>query len=194
MKKQVIKLSELRNLIKEELAKGKKVIKEYTSNDKFINFKDFVIDNISFENYSDINETSDKIIQAYEIYLSETGNGKNKDLESYRRGLPSWFDGPYNDYDIKNLLYSLGFDEVENMNEEKVANMYWKLLSRIFYSSVKKLRHSLREGNENKDKSTRGSELAMNYILKIRKDFKIKKFTDDEVEDFTKYLKNELGL
>lgn len=44
------------------------------------------------------------------------------------------------------------------------------------------------------DKSNRGSELAMNYVLKIRKDFKIKKFTDDEVEDFTKYLKNELGL
>jgi len=40
----------------------------------------------------------------------------------------------------------------------------------------------------------RGHTMALDYISKIRKDFKLNNFTDEEVESFVSYIKGELGL
>lgn len=41
----------------------------------------------------------------------------------------------------------------------------------------------------NENSTTRGEDLARDYIAKIRSDFKKKRFTDSEVEQFMDYLK-----
>lgn len=42
----------------------------------------------------------------------------------------------------------------------------------------------------NENETTRGEDLARDYISKFRNDFKRKKFTDLEVEQFMEFLKS----
>ena len=48
--------------------------------------------------------------------------------------------------------------------------------------------------NEENEQIYAGHTMALHYISKIREDFKLNNFTDEEVESFVSYIKGELGL
>jgi hypothetical protein len=117
----------------------KKIIKENYSN-KYQDLENFVIDSIDFDEEVSRDE---KLKTGLERFEEEYGfiikrYGIKKAFIEYLQGLPSWIDIPYYYYDMKNLLYSLGFDEVENMEDHVLSKFYYDKISDIFLDILKK--------------------------------------------------------
>jgi hypothetical protein len=139
--KKKIKLNELRQIIQQ-------IIKEeYSHSDEMKNLKNFIIGNIDFEGYIgyegyediDINYPLESL---FEIFRSEKSwhikqVGVKKALEDWIKGLPSSLDLPYYTSEIKNLLYSLGF-EVREMGDDEVDKLFYNSVVEIILDSIKK--------------------------------------------------------
>jgi hypothetical protein len=113
----------------------KRVIKEEYDN-KYNDLKRFIIDSIHFEDYPNVME-KDKLIKGFEQFKEEYGfmverYGLKKAFIEYLQGLPSWLDIPFYYDEIDNLLYSLGFDEVRQMDSDELSKYWYNLVSDIF--------------------------------------------------------------
>lgn len=113
----------------------KKILKEEYG-DKNNDLKKFIIDSIFFEDEPNVKD-DEKLNKGFERFLDEYGfmvnrYGIKKSFIEYLQGLPSWLDIPYYYTDIENLLYSMGFDEVRDMDDEKLSKYWYDLISNIF--------------------------------------------------------------
>jgi hypothetical protein len=128
MKKIRLTENELTNIVK-------KIIKEMNE-DPYYELKKVIIDSIDFDGYDDVDDR-DKLRAGMEVFQSEYGwavsrMGIKKAFKEYLLGLPSWLDIPYYYTDMKNMLYSLGFDEVQDMDDDEISEMYYDMITDIF--------------------------------------------------------------
>lgn len=119
----------MRNLIR-------KILKEYVEQSPFEQLESFVEKNIDLSGYDDYENSTDKFGSLYEIFKDEYGwaikrMGEKKAIIEWLQGLPSSIDLPFYYFDIINLLYAIGFDDVKNMDESDVSDMYYDLISDI---------------------------------------------------------------
>ncbi len=94
----------------------------------------YIIDAIDLSGY-DVGNVSDfeKIKEFYDIFLSEKNwhveqIGIRNALEDYLRGMPSAIDLPTYYNDVRNFMYSIGYDEVKNMEDEELDKFYYNKL------------------------------------------------------------------
>lgn len=128
--KKIIRLTEsdLTRLIR-------RTINEIREDNPYDQLKKFLESNIEFEGYDFETKLNNKFTQLYEVFLDEYGwaikrYGQKKALIEWLQGLPSTIDIPYNYYDISNLLYALGFDEVKEMEDDDLADFYYSIVAK----------------------------------------------------------------
>jgi hypothetical protein len=122
--------SELINVIK-------KIINEQYD-DRRDNLKNYILDKLDFDDY-EIKKSKNPLRTGLKIFMSEYDHeikryGIKKAFIEYLQGLPSWISIPYSYYDIGNLLYSLGYDEVRdrNMEDDEIAELYYREIANLF--------------------------------------------------------------
>lgn len=127
--KKIIRLTEsdLTRLIR-------RTINEIREDNPYDQLKKFLESNIEFEGYDFETKVNNKFTQLYEVFLDEYGwaikrYGQKKALIEWLQGLPSTIDIPYNYYDISNLLYALGFDDVKEMEDDELADFYYSIVA-----------------------------------------------------------------
>ena len=128
--KKIIRLTEddLTKLIK-------RTINEIREDNPYDQLKKFLESNIEFEGYDFQTKLNNKFTQLYEVFLDEYGwaikrYGQKKALIEWLQGLPSTIDIPYHYYDISNLLYALGFDEVKEMEDDDLSDFYYSIVAK----------------------------------------------------------------
>lgn len=114
----------------------RKILKEYIEQSPFEQLESFVEKNIDLSGYDDYENSNDKFGSLYEIFKSEYGwaikrIGEKKAIIEWLQGLPSSISLPFYYFDIINLLYAIGFDDVKNMDESDVSDMFYDLISDI---------------------------------------------------------------
>jgi hypothetical protein len=116
----------------------KRILLEYIEKTSFEELESFVEEGIDLSGYDEYENSSDKFGSLYNIFQSEYGwainrMGEKKAIIEWLQGLPSVVDLPFYYFDIVNLLYAIGFNEVkdEDMDEDVVADMYYDLISDI---------------------------------------------------------------
>lgn len=114
----------------------RKILKEYIEQSPFEQLESFVEKNIDLSGYDDYENSNDKFGSLYEIFKSEYGwaikrMGEKKAIIEWLQGLPSSISLPFYYFDIINLLYAIGFDDVKNMDESDVSDMFYDLISDI---------------------------------------------------------------
>ena len=114
----------------------RKILKEYIEQSPFEQLESFVEKNIDLSGYDDYENSNDKFGSLYEIFKSEYGwaikrMGEKKAIIEWLEGLPSSISLPFYYFDIINLLYAIGFDDVKNMDESDVSDMFYDLISDI---------------------------------------------------------------
>ena len=107
----------------------RKILKEYIEQSPFEQLESFVEKNIDLSGYDDYENSNDKFGSLYEIFKSEYGwaikrMGEKKAIIEWLQGLPSSISLPFYYFDIINLLYAIGFDDVKNMDESDVSDMF----------------------------------------------------------------------
>lgn len=131
-----VKLNELNKIVDQ-------IIKE-SFNNEYDEFKKIVINSIDFSEYEggDVRD-SEKFRKGFESFMSEKSyeikrQGEKRAFKDYVMGLPSWLNLPYDYYEIKNMLYSIGFDNVKDMDDEEdeVGNFYYDLLYNTFKENI----------------------------------------------------------
>src|SRR3972149_3027376 len=98
-------------------------------------FKEFILDNIDFEGYS-IKGTN-LITNGLDIFRKEYDHeikkvGEKKAFIEYLKGLPSWLSVPAYYFDIRNLMYSLGY-EVLNVSDNTLDGVYYEEIYKVFF-------------------------------------------------------------
>ena len=120
------------------------VIKEYYEKPKNENLKEYIINNIDFSDHNFGHISDDKKIRkGIEVFYSEQEHNINrmgfrKAFSEYLRGLPSWLDMPIYYWDIKNLMYSLGYDEVKDIGDDDLDKLYYNEVAKIFEVEAQK--------------------------------------------------------
>lgn len=114
----------------------RRILKEYIELSPFEQLESFVEKNIDLSGYDEYENSTDKFGSLYEIFESEYGwaikrMGEKKAIIEWLQGLPSSISLPFYYFDMINLLYAIGFDDVKNMDESDVSDMYYDLISDI---------------------------------------------------------------
>ena len=134
--KKIIRLTEsdLTRLIR-------RTINEIREDNPYDQLKKFLESNIDFKGYDFETKLNNKFTQLYEVFLDEYGfevennmkrrvkNPEEKALIEWLQGLPSTIDIPYKYYEMSNLLYALGFDEVKEMEDDELADFYYSIVA-----------------------------------------------------------------
>lgn len=140
MYKKKLSLSEFRKLIGQLIKE--EIQNEYylTEVDKRENLRNYVKDQIEFEGYDEYEDTpsSRNLETAIEVFKDEYGwmiqrVGMKKAFIEWLRGMPSILDIPTYYYDIKNLMYSLGYDEIKDMDDSDIDKLYYEELYNVFF-------------------------------------------------------------
>ena len=124
-----------------KINKKKKVLKEksYKTNDE--EFTDFLRDSIDFTDYDSFMSIKNPFLRGFKTFLSEKkyeierGSNIFKVFSEYLSGLPGWLDIPFYFVDIRNLLYSLGYDEIRSKrfeDNDKLVSFYYNKIYEIF--------------------------------------------------------------
>lgn len=113
----------------------KRILKEIREENPYHQLKKFLEDRIDFEGYDIRVNPNRKISQLYDVFEDEYGwaikrMGEKEAIIEWLRGLPSVLDIPFYYYDISNLLYALGFDEVKEMEDTEIGDLYYDLLAK----------------------------------------------------------------
>ena len=111
----------------------KRTLKEMQEN-PYHELKKFLEDRIDFDGYDLETTYNNKFTQLYEVFLDEYGwaikrYGQKKALIEWLQGLPSTIDIPYHYYDISNLLYALGFDDIKEMEDDELSDFYYSIVA-----------------------------------------------------------------
>ena len=101
------------------------------------NFKDYLKQNIDFEGYEI--PLTEPFKDTVSVFMSEKSwqlkrVSKPVAFRDWLQGLPTVINIPFYYHDIRNLLYSLGLDEVMSMDDEQLSNFYYDTVTEIFLS------------------------------------------------------------
>ena len=114
------------------------ILREEYGSDRYDDFREIMVDNMDFVDYGyDGLDDSEKLDLGYKFFMDEYGwsiprMGVRRSMKEYLQGLPSWLDIPYTYDEIGNLLYSIGFDEVRDMEDGDISDMYYNLIIDLF--------------------------------------------------------------
>jgi len=113
----------------------RRILKEIREENPYHQLKKFLEDRIDFEGYGFKVNPNRKISQLYDVFEDEYGwaikrMGEKKAIIEWLQGLPSVLDIPFYYYDISNLLYAIGFDEVKEMEDTEIGDLYYDLLAK----------------------------------------------------------------
>lgn len=133
--------SSLRMAIRKIIAEMTDIAPNVSTSDKLNNLRAYIRDNIDVSHYDEYANTpeSGKLQAAIDIFKEEKGwdierQGLRKAFIDWVRGMPSILDvATYYD-EIKNLLYALGYDEVEGMDDPEVDKLYYNELFKAFFN------------------------------------------------------------
>ena len=100
------------------------------------NFQEWVLSNIDFEGYN-FDCVKNKIETGLKVFRSEYDfeikrRGEQGAFKEYLLGLPGWLNIPFYYYDIRNLLYSLGY-EVDKLDDSDLCTMYYQMITNVFF-------------------------------------------------------------
>lgn len=106
-------------------------------------FTEFLKDSIDFQEYegsrNSFSEIKNPFLRGLKILISEKKYEFDRKpfidiFIDYLKGLPTWLDIPFTYWDIRNLLYSLGYDEVkdEDWDDMKIDKLYYDEIYSIF--------------------------------------------------------------
>lgn len=111
-----------------------------STGDRMTNLKRYVEDNINLTGYGEYENTpkSRKLEAVKDIFKDERGwDIKNQGLKrafiDYLRGMPGILDIATYYNEVKNLLYSLGYDEVKSMDDGQIDKLYYNELYKVFF-------------------------------------------------------------
>jgi hypothetical protein len=118
----------------------KRILKEIREENPEHQLKKFIENQIDFEGYDIQANPNQKISQLFDIFMDEYGwaikrYGLKKALIEWLQGLPSTIDLPYYYYDISNLLYALGFDDVKEMEDDELSDFYYDIVAKIIINN-----------------------------------------------------------
>lgn len=142
--KRIVKLTEsqLINIIKRIVSENREDTPNFSTTDSLLNLKRYVEDNIDFKGYDQYRNTpkSQNINTAIEVFKDEYGwaierYGLKKSFIEWLQGLPSCIDLPYYYDDMKNLLYALGYDQVQDMEDQDISKLYYNELFKVFFGN-----------------------------------------------------------
>lgn len=130
----------IRNIIRKNLLENMDDSPNVSTSNKTNNLKRYVEDNIDFSGYDGYERIpkSQTLRAAIDIFKDERDwdvkrQGLKKAFIDYLQGLPSFLHIPYYDDDIRHLLYALGYDEVKNMDDVDVSELYYNEVYNIFF-------------------------------------------------------------
>lgn len=132
--------SRLRKAIRKIVSEIADSTPNVSTSDRMTNLKRYVEDNIDVSGYDEYENTpkSRKIEAVKDIFKSEKGwDIKNQGLKrafiDYLRGMPNILDLATYYGEVKNLLYALGYDEVEDMDDGEIDKLYYNELYKAFF-------------------------------------------------------------
>jgi len=130
----------IRNIVRKNLLESMGDYPNVSTSNKRDNLKRYVEDNIDFSGYEDYERIPKSQIlgAAVNIFNDEGGwdvkrQGLKKAFIDYIQGLPSFLDIPYYYSEIRHLLYALGYDEVKNMDDHDVSELYYNEIYNVFF-------------------------------------------------------------
>lgn len=130
----------LRKIIRKSLLENMNVLPNISTSNKRENLKKYVEDNIDFTGYDSYkNIPNSQFLQAFINLFKEerdwdiTKSGLKNAFIDYLRGLPSCLDIATYYTEIRNLLYALGYDEVKNMDDPEIDQLYYNELYSVFF-------------------------------------------------------------
>lgn len=143
MKKRIrLTESQLINIIKKIVSENREDIPNFSTTDSLLNLKRYVEDSLSFDGYDEYKNIpkSNRIETTIEIFKDEYGwaierYGLKKSFIEWLQGLPSCIDLPYYYDDMKNLLYALGYDQVQDMEDQDISKLYYNELFKVFFGN-----------------------------------------------------------
>lgn len=125
----------IRGIIHENFSKNM----GFSNHDKLSNFKLFIQENINTNN-------SDKLHTLIDVFLDEINGreeirkykgicweGLKKRFISWLKEGPRILNIPHDDNQIKNLLYSMGYDEVKKMENNQIKDLYYNDIFNIVF-------------------------------------------------------------
>ena len=97
----------------------KRILMEYVEKSPFEELESFVEGSIDLSGYDEYENSTDKFGSLYNIFQSEYGwvinrMGEKKAKKESLQGINSTIDLPFYYFDIINLLYAIGFNEVKD--------------------------------------------------------------------------------
>jgi hypothetical protein len=123
-----------------------KLIKEEKSPRELL--KEFLIDNIDFEGYEDLDyinhraQGDDKIVELFKVFEKEKDYdikrvGVTKALIDWIRGLPNMLSSLPTYYDeLRNLLYAIGYIDTRDVDDEIVDRTFYNRLAKIILDTA----------------------------------------------------------
>lgn len=132
-----ITLNELRTLVKQVLNEEKS---------PYDYFKEHIIELIDLNDYDSINKNAqgdDKLRELFKIYKSEKnyelkqGVPIKKSLENWLRGLPAAIDLPIYYNEIAAFLYSIGYIEVREIDDDEIDKIFYNGVVDVILDSIK---------------------------------------------------------
>ena len=132
--------NQLRKQIRKIISESMENDLNVSTEDKLLNLKRYVQDNIDLNGYGDYENTPDsqKIQAVIEIFKEEKGwdiksQGLKRAFIDYLRGMPSLLDLATYYNEVQNLLYALGYDEVKDMEDDQIDKLYYDELYKVFF-------------------------------------------------------------
>ena len=124
----------------------KEVISEhYYEADKQRELEKFLIDATDFSEYFDYDIPDRlKLQKLYEVFLNDYAFlikrwGVKMALLNWLQADPGPLNIPHSYHQIKNLMYSLGYDEVKSMDDDGYASFYYNEMTNIILKNQKDL-------------------------------------------------------
>ncbi len=124
------------------------VINEYYQTDRKRELENFLINSIDFsEDFNYKVPDNVKLKKLFDLFQLEFDHeikrmGVEKALLYYLQGLPSYLNIPHNYHQIEDLMYSLGYDEVKDMDKKDSSDLYYNEIIDIILDNQKSLEYS----------------------------------------------------
>lgn len=135
-------IQELRQFIRKMLLENIDTVPNVSTNNRRGNLKRYIIDNLDFTGYpapyNNLPE-SQYIEGLINLFKEEKGwdverKGLKNAFIDYIRGMPSCLDIATYYNEVQNLLYAIGYDEIEDMDDGDIDKLYYNEIFAVVFN------------------------------------------------------------